>query len=69
MRTAKPFLLVTTPIGVLGGLHQAWKLTGGLVFLMLAMVGVMAVAIGSVVLTVRREQAEEAAARREADPG
>lgn len=59
MRLAKPILLTATPLGVLGGLHEAWKLSPGLAFLMAAMVGVMAAAIGSVVLTVRRENAEE----------
>ena len=59
MRLAKPILLVTTPLGVLGGLHAAYRFSPGLAFLMAVMVGVMACAIGSVVLTVRREQAEE----------
>ncbi len=59
MRLAKPILLTATPLGVLGGLYEAWKLSPGLAFLMAAMVGVMAAAIGSVVLTVRRETAEE----------
>jgi hypothetical protein len=63
MRLAKPILLTATPLGVLGGLYEAWKLSPGLAFLMAAMVGVMAAAIGSVVLTVRRENAEEATRR------
>ncbi len=63
MRLAKPILLTATPLGVAGGLYEAWKLSPGLAFLMAAMMGVMAAAIGSVVLTVRRENAE--AARRE----
>lgn len=73
MRLAKPILLTATPLGVLGGLYEAWKLSPGLAFLMAAMVGVMAAAIGSVVLTVRRENAEEEqrrqAASRAAGPG
>ncbi len=64
MRLAKPILLTATPLGVLGGLHEAWKLSPGLAFLMAAMIGVMAAAIGSVVLTVRRENAEEERRRR-----
>jgi hypothetical protein len=56
MKIGKPLLLVTTPIGVIGGLHEAWRLAGGLVFLMLAMLCVMGVAIASVVLTIRREK-------------
>jgi hypothetical protein len=60
MKIAKPLLIISTPIGVIGGLHEAYRLTGGLVVLMLAMVGVVAAAIGSVVLTVRRERANAA---------
>lgn len=59
MKIGKPLLLITTPIGVVGGLHEAWRLAGGLVFLMLAMVCVMSVAIASVVLTIRREKKAE----------
>jgi hypothetical protein len=66
MRLAKPILLTATPLGVLCGLYEAWKLSPGLAFLMAAMVGVMAAAIGSVVLTVRRENAEEAERRQAA---
>jgi hypothetical protein len=56
MKIGKPLLLITTPIGVIGGLHEAWRLAGGLVFLMLAMLCVMGVALVSVVLTIRREK-------------
>lgn len=68
MRLAKPILLTVTPLGVLGGLYEAWKLSPGLAFLMAAMMAVMGAAIGGVVLTVRRENAEEAR-RRQEDPG
>ncbi len=57
MKIAKPLLLVTTPIGVIGGLHAAWEFSGGLAVLMAAMVAVMSCGIGSVVYTIRREQA------------
>ncbi len=60
MRLAKPILLTATPIGVVGGLYAAWKISPGLAFLMGVMMAVMGAAIGGVVLTVRREQAEEA---------
>ena len=64
MRIAKPLLLVTTPIGVAFGLYEAWRLAGGLVFLMAALIAVIGVAMLSVVMTIRRErQAEEAAKR------
>ena len=59
VRLAKPILLTLTPLGIAGGLYEAWKLSSGLAFLMAAMMGVMAAAIGGVVLTIRREQAEE----------
>jgi hypothetical protein len=56
MRIAKPLLLVTTPLGLLDGFYECYKLAGGLVFLMLAMVGVVAVGFGTVVATIRREE-------------
>ena len=59
MRIAKPLLLVTTPIGVAIGLYEAWRLAGGLVFLMAALISVIGVAIASVVMTIRKERREE----------
>lgn len=59
MRIAKPLLLITTPIGLAFGLYEAWRLAGGLVFLMAALVGVISVAMISIVRTVRREEREE----------
>lgn len=59
MRIAKPLLLITTPIGVIWGLYEGYRLAGGLVFLMAALIGVMCVALGSVVLTIRRERDAE----------
>lgn len=56
MRIAKPILMVTTPIGLIEGFYECYKLAGGLVFLMAAMVGVMVVALASVVATIRREE-------------
>ena len=66
MRIAKPLLLITTPIGVALGLYEAWRLAGGLVFLMAALIGLITVAMGSIVRTVRRERREEAEAHRKA---
>jgi hypothetical protein len=57
MRIAKPLLLVSTPLGVAWGLVEAYRLAGGLVILMAAMVGTMAAAAGSVVAIIRRERA------------
>ena len=56
MKIAKPLLLVLTPIGVVGGLYEAWRLVGGLTFLIVAMLGVLVFAAASVVTTIRREQ-------------
>lgn len=65
MRIAKPLLLVSTPIGVGFGLFEAYRLAGGLVLLMAAMVATMGVAMASVVSTIRRERAAEEAPRKE----
>lgn len=59
MRIAKPLLLVTTPLGVLEGFYECYKLAGGLLFLMVAMVGVMVAAFGTVIATIRREEKEK----------
>lgn len=59
MKIAKPLLLITTPIGLALGLYEGYRLAGGLVVLMAAMIGVIAVAMGSVVLTIRREREAE----------
>jgi predicted MFS family arabinose efflux permease len=59
MRIAKPLLLVTTPIGLAIGLYEGWRLAGGLVFIMAALMLVIGVAMGSVVMTIRRERAAE----------
>lgn len=60
MRIAKPLLLVTTPLGVAGAIYEAYRLAGGLVFLMVALLLLIGVAMGSLVLTIRREaQVEE----------
>lgn len=58
MKIGKPLLLVITPIGVVGGLYEAWHLAGGLVLLMAALVGMMVAAFAQLVLTIRREQRE-----------
>ena len=59
MRIAKPLLLITTPIGMAVGLYEGWRLAGGLVFIMAALMLVIGVAFGTVVWTIRRERAEE----------
>jgi hypothetical protein len=57
MKIAKPILLVTTPIGVAGGLVEAWRMAGGLVFIMASMVVLISVAFAGLVSVIRREQA------------
>ena len=64
MKIAKPLLLVTTPVGVAFGLYEGYRLAGGLVFLMAAMLAVIGVAMASVVMTIRRERREEEARQR-----
>jgi hypothetical protein len=59
MRIAKPILLVSTPLGVAFGLVEGYRLAGGLVVLMAAMLAVVCIAAGSVARTVRREQLAE----------
>jgi hypothetical protein len=59
MRIAKPLLLVTTPLGVAGAIYEAYRLAGGLVFLMVALLSLVGVAIGSLVMTIRREAKAE----------
>lgn len=70
MKIAKPLLLVTTPVGLALGLYEGWRLAGGLVFLMAALIGVLGVAMASVVLTIRKERAaEEQSQRRKLEEG
>jgi hypothetical protein len=61
-------LLISTPIGLAYGLYEGYRLAGGLVFLMAAMICVIGAAMGSVVLTIRRERRDERARREPADP-
>ena len=57
MRIARPILLVSTPIGVIFGLREAWRLAGpGMALLMAAMISVVG---GFVWMTVRRIRREK----------
>jgi hypothetical protein len=60
MRIAKPILLVTTPIGLIDGFYECYKLAGGLLFLMVALVGGLGVALATVIATIRREARNDA---------
>ena len=54
MKIGKPLLLVITPLGVAGGLYEAYHLAGGLVLLMAALVGMLCAAFAQVVYTMGR---------------
>jgi hypothetical protein len=56
MRIGKPLLLVLTPIGVVVGLIEGYRLAGGLVVLMAAMLLIVGIAAATVVMTIRRER-------------
>jgi len=69
MRIGKPLILTTTTLGVGLGIYEAYRFAGGLVFLMIALMGVIGVAMGTVVATVRRERREEEAAKAQQTTG
>mgnify|MGYP003498743791 FL=1 len=57
MRIARPILVVSTPIGVVFGLHEAWRLAGpGMALLMAAMLAVVGAFIWMTARTIRRER-------------
>jgi hypothetical protein len=56
MRIAKPLLLVSTPLGMVTGLIEAYRMIGGLAILMFAMMALLGVAAASVVYTIRKEK-------------
>ena len=58
MRIAKPLLLVTTVPALAIGLYEAWRLAGGLVFLLAVMILGFGAAMAGLVATIRREKAE-----------
>lgn len=61
MRIARPILLVTTPIGVLLGLREAWRLAGpAMTVLMALMLAVVGGFVWMTVRTIRREDADAA---------
>jgi hypothetical protein len=57
MRIAKPLLKVSTPIGMIWGLFEGYRIVGGLVFLMALMMGVVGAGVAFVLSVVRRERA------------
>lgn len=59
MRIAKPLLMVSTPVGMVWGLIEGWRMAGGLVFLMALMMGIVAAGVISVLRVVRAEAAAQ----------
>jgi hypothetical protein len=67
VRIARPILLVTTPIGVILGLREAWRLAGPAMAVLMAL---MLTVVGAFVWwTVRKIREESARDRKEADSG
>ena len=59
MRIARPILLVSTPIGVIFGLHEAWRLAGpAMMLLMAAMLAVVGGFMWVTVRTIRKERGD-----------
>ena len=60
MRIAGPILLVSTPIGVIFGLREAWRLTGPkMALLMAAMIAVVGALVWWTIRRIRQERALE----------
>ena len=58
MRIARPILLVSTPIGVIFGLREAWRLAGpGMAVLMALLLSIVGTFIWMTVRTIRQERA------------
>jgi hypothetical protein len=68
MRIAKPLLLVATPIAVVIGINEAFRLAGGLAFLMIALLLMISAAMGMLVATIRKEQRLEPKTSSAEDP-
>ncbi len=56
MRIAKPILLVSTPIGVIWGIVEAYRFRPVLALLMSVLIGVISAFMWLTVRTIRREQ-------------
>jgi hypothetical protein len=59
MKFSSRLLMVITPVGVVIGLHEAWRLAGGLVLLMAVQILVLSIVAVAVVRTIRRESREQ----------
>ena len=56
MRFSKHMLTVVTIVGAAIGLHEAWRLTGGLVVLMAIQILILTIACVALVRKVREEK-------------
>jgi hypothetical protein len=57
LRIARPILLVSTPVGVVFGLREAWRLAGPrMAVLMAAMLGVVGALVWMTVRAIRKER-------------
>lgn len=60
MKIGKPLLLVITPVGVVWGLYEAYRLVGGLAWLMGAFVVLLGAAFAQLIYVMRREREQAA---------
>jgi len=56
MRIAKPLLMITTPVGLVLGLREGYRLAGGLVIIMAMIILLIGAAFALLISTVRRER-------------
>ena len=63
MKIAKPLLLVSTPLGMVTGLIEAYRLVGGLAILMFAMMAMLGSAAAGIVYTIKKEKREWTASK------
>lgn len=58
MKFSRRMLVVLTPLGVAIGLHEAWRLAGGMVILMALQIMILSAVVVGLVRVVRREAAQ-----------
>jgi uncharacterized membrane protein YqjE len=70
LRIAKPILLVSTPVGVVWGIVEAYRFKPVLALLMSLLIGVISAFMWYTLRTIRRENREQAsiAARQKQQP-
>lgn len=59
MKFSRRMLVVMTPIGVAIGLHEAYRLAGGMVILMALQIAILTAVVVGLVRVVRREAAQQ----------